>query len=163
MAQGGTARYKLGLDILALWCYAVVGARCDRGFKNMELKLYYSTVIKPFDDSRNDGFDAVFALLKQIEDKGIKCHRVDTSQLTDEQIAEAYIHSVIGPTQLKKYRVRQVFGSARHSGWLFGRQVPALVVYTTSSQMPEDVFPHAIGGRIVTINEYLEKLTQSLR
>ncbi len=71
----------------------------------MELKLYYSTVIKAFHDSRNDGFDAVFALLKQIEDKGIKCHRVDTSQLTDEQIAEAYIHSVIGSTQLKRLPV----------------------------------------------------------
>ena len=129
----------------------------------MELKLYYSTVIEPSHDSRNDGFDAVFALLKQIDDKGIKCHRVDTSQLTDEQIAEAYIHSVIGPTQLKKYRVRQIFGSARHSGWLFGRQVPALVVYPSTSQMPEDVYPHAELGRTVSVKEYLEKLTQSLR
>ncbi|NVM22827.1 MAG: hypothetical protein HWN68_13730 [Desulfobacterales bacterium] len=129
----------------------------------MELKLYYSTVILPFDDARNEGYDNVAALLEQIENKGVECHRIDTSQLTEEQITEAYIHSVIGPTQLKKYRVRQVFGSARHSGWLFGRQVPALVVYTTSSQMPEDVSPHAIGGRIVTINEYLENLMHSLK
>jgi len=126
----------------------------------MELKLYYSTAIQPFDDARNEGYDKVPALLEQIENKGVKCHRIDTSQLTEEQMAEAYMHSVIGPTQLKKYRVRQIFGSARHSGWLFGRQVPALVVYRPGSQVPEDVFPHAIGGHITTIREYLEKLAR---
>ena len=124
----------------------------------MEFKLYYSTAIQPFDDDRNEVYDNVPALLEQIENKGLKCHRIDISQLTEEQLTEAYIHSVVGPTQLKKYRVRQVFGSARHSGWLFGKQVPALVVYRSGSRVPEDVFPHAIGGHIVTIREYLEKL-----
>jgi len=91
----------------------------------------------------------------------VTCERIDTSQLTDEQIAEAYIRSVVGPAQLKKYRVRQVFGSARHSGWLFGKQVLALVVYSSSgSHIPEDVLPHSIGGHIVTIREYLEKVTR---
>jgi hypothetical protein len=124
----------------------------------MELKLYYSTAIQPFDDDRNEGYAQVFALLQEVENKGMKSHRIDTSQLTEEEITEAYIHSVVGPTQLKKYRVRQIFGSARHSGWLFGKQVPALVVYHSGSQVPEDVLPHAVGGRIVTIREYLEKL-----
>lgn len=126
----------------------------------MELKLYYSTAIKPFDDARNEGYDRVSALLQEVENKGVKCHRIDTSQLTEEEITEAYIHSVVGPTQLKKYRVRQVFGSARHSGWLFGKQVPALVVYRSVSQVPENVFPHAVGGHVVTIIEYLEKLAR---
>jgi hypothetical protein len=126
----------------------------------MEFKLYYSTAIQPFDDDRNEGYDNVPALLERIENKGVKCSRIDTTQLTEEQLTETYIHSVIGPTQLKKYRVRQVFGSARHSGWLFGKQVPALVVYGSGSQVPEDVFPHAVGGHIVTIIEYLEKLAR---
>jgi len=124
----------------------------------MELKLYYSTTIEPFDDPRNDGFRDVFSLLKQLEEQGIKCELTDTNQLTTEQIGEAYIHSVVGPTQLKKYRVRQIFGSARHSGWLFGKQVPALVVYSSGSQVPEDVYPHEKLGRTVTIKEYLETL-----
>jgi hypothetical protein len=124
----------------------------------MHFKLYYSSAIKPSDSPANKGFGEVPEILEKTGEKGVTCDRIDTSQLTDEQIAESYIHSVIGPTQLKKYKVRQVFGSARHSGWLFGKQVPALVVYASSgSQLPEDVFPHSIGGHIVTIREYLEK------
>lgn len=127
----------------------------------MHLKLYYSTTVKPFDSPSNEGFGEVPGLLEKMEGKGVTCKRIDTSQLTDKQIAEDYIRSVIGPTQLKKYRVRQVFGSARHSGWLFGKQVPALVVYGSSdSQFPEDVFPHVTGGHTVTIREYLEKATR---
>jgi hypothetical protein len=129
----------------------------------MEFKLYYSTTIAPFDDPRNDGFRDVFGLLKQLEKRNIKCQVIDTSQLTAEQAGEAYIHSVVGPTQLKKYRVRQIFGSARHSGWLFGKQVPALVVYSSGSQVPEDVYPHDELGHTVTIKEYLEMLLAQLQ
>jgi len=124
----------------------------------MELKLYYSTTIQPFDDDRNEGYGEVPALLEQIEKKGVKCHRIDTNQLTEIQMIEAYYRSVVGPTKLKKYRVRQVFGSTRQSGWLFGRQVPALVVYRSDSQVPEDVFPHALGRHMITIRQYLERL-----
>jgi hypothetical protein len=129
----------------------------------MELKLYYSTTVKPFDDERNQGFEGIFAFLKQLERRGIKCELIDTSELTAEQIGEAYINSVIGPTQLKRYRVRQVFGSARHSGWLFGKQVPALIVYRSGSRVPEDVYPHEKLGRTVTIKEYLEALLAQLQ
>lgn len=129
----------------------------------MHFKLYYSTQVKPLYVPANEGFDQALELLKKIKEKGVKCERINTSQLTDEQIADAYIHSVIGPTQLKKYRVRQVFGSARHSGWLFGKGVPALVVYISGSQVPEDVFPHNFGGRIVTIKEYLEKAIKGIK
>ena len=129
----------------------------------MLLKLYYSTKVDPSSTPANQGFDEVFGLLQKLEGKGVKCDRIDTSKLTDDQVAETYIHSVIGPTQLKKYKVRQVFGSARHSGWLFGKQVPALVVYCSSSQVPEDVFPHAAGGRIITIREYLQMTLSGYR
>lgn len=104
----------------------------------------------------NEGFGQVLELLEKVERKGITCERVDTSKLTDEEIFNAYTRSVIGPTQSKKYKVRQVFGSARRSGWLFGKEVPALVVYRSrGSEVPEDVFPHAFGGHIGTIREYL--------
>jgi hypothetical protein len=127
----------------------------------MHFKLYYSSMVKPFDSAANEGFGEVLELLERVERKGITCERVDTSKLTDEEIFNAYTRSVIGPTQLKKYKVRQVFGSARRSGWLFGKQVPALVVYgSSSSQVPEDIFPHATGGHTVTIREYLEKATR---
>ena len=128
----------------------------------MELKYYYSSIIEPPNDDPNGGIKDVPRLLMQIENKGVKCQRIDTSQLPDDQIYDAYIKSVVGPTQLKKYKVRQVFGSARHSGWLFGRSVPALVVHTASNKVPEDVFPHRMGGHIVTIKEGLNGLIRIL-
>jgi hypothetical protein len=125
----------------------------------MHLKLYYCTTVKPFDSPANEGWNEVLELLEKVERKGITSERIDTNQLKDEEIFNAYMRSVIGPTQLKKYKVRQVFGSARHSGWLFGKQVPALVVYSSrGSEIPEDIFPHSGGGRIITIREYLEKI-----
>ena len=127
----------------------------------MHFKLYYSSTVKPFNSAANEGFGEVLELLEKVERKGITCQRVDTSKLTDEEIFNAYTRSVIGPTQLKKYKVRQVFGSARRSGWLFGKEVPALVVYSSrGSEVPEDVFPHTFGGHIVTIRDYLEKSTR---
>jgi hypothetical protein len=127
----------------------------------MHLKFYYSSTVKPLDSAANEGFGEVLELLEKVERKGITCEKVDTSKLTDEEIFNAYTRSVIGPTQLKKYKVRQVFGSARRSGWLFGKEVPALVVYSSRGrEVPEDVFPHALGGHIVTIREYLQKATR---
>ena len=127
----------------------------------MQLKYYYSSAVSPSYLPANEGLQDVPALLKQAEKSGVKCEEIDTSELTDEQVGEAYINSVVGPTQLKKYRVRQVFGSARHSGWLFGKQVPALVVYVSSQKTPEDIYPHERLGHIVTIKEGLEKVVKS--
>jgi len=152
------------LDSITIQLYTVVvGVQTINGVLSMELTLYYSSTTKPFDDQRNDGFGDVFGLLKQLEKQGISCEVIDTSYLTAEQMGEAYIHSVVGPTQLKKYRVRQVFGSARHSGWLFGKQVPALVVFSSESKVPEDVYPHDELGHIVTIKECLESLLAQLQ
>ena len=127
----------------------------------MQLKYYYSSTVSPSDIPENEGLQDVLALLKQAEKKGIKCEKIDTTELTDEQLGEAYINSVVGPTQLKKYRVRQVFGSARHSGWLFGKQVPALVVYVSSDKVPEDVYPHKRLGHTVTIKQGLGRIMES--
>ncbi len=49
----------------------------------------------------------------------------------------------IAPSVLKKYRVRQVFGS--RAGWPFGREVPALVVVGPSG-IAEDVKDIAYPG-----------------
>jgi len=64
----------------------------------------------------------------------------------------------VGPSVLKKYRIRQVFGSRRNSGWLFGKGVPALIVVDPGKQYPEDVYPRKEGGQIVTINDFLKSL-----
>ncbi len=106
----------------------------------MHFKLYYSSTVKPSDSTANEGFGEVLELLEKVERKGVTCERVDTSKLTDEETFNAYTRSVIGPTQLKKYKVRQVFGSTRRSGWLFGKGVPSLVVYSSRGSEVPDMF-----------------------
>ncbi len=64
------------------------------------------------------------------------------------------------PAVWRKYRVRQVFGSKRHPGSLFGKGVPALVVYERADHAPIDVYPHEEDGRLVTIREFLKGLLE---
>ena len=63
----------------------------------MQLKLYYSTKVEPFQDPRNDGFEAAFSLLRQLEKKGIKYEVIHMSQLTIEEPA---VKGVIDETGL---------------------------------------------------------------
>jgi hypothetical protein len=58
--------------------------------------------------------------------------------------------------------VRQVFGSKRHPGFLFGRGVPALLVYDDGKPYPADVYPHRGRTRTVTIRAFLEELLTTL-
>jgi len=129
------------------------GGRGCRGV-SVRFELYYDTKKKPMDVPANHGFDKVLVLLKK---QGIDYKVIDTGKLSDTEIQEKYIEACT-PSVYKKYRIRQVFGSRRHSGWLFGSDVPALLVYEGTRQYPADVFPHEELGRIITIKEYLDNL-----
>jgi len=124
----------------------------------MNLKLYFDTTIKPINAPANDGFDRALSLLKSLGEKGVEWEMVDTSRLNAEQLMAAYFDCTLRPSICNKYRVSQVFGSRNRSGYLFGRGVPALVVYGWPTELPEDVYPHEERGRIFTIKEYLGSL-----
>ncbi|MCS6936973.1 MAG: hypothetical protein RMJ96_03495 [Candidatus Bipolaricaulota bacterium] len=66
---------------------------------------------------------------------------------------KAYMKAVM-PAVLRKYRVRQVFGSKRHPGRFFGKEVPALVVYENGH--PRDIYPHEENGQVISIKAFLE-------
>ena len=117
-------------------------------------KLYYDTRQKPLDLPCNRGFDRAMQLLKKMK---VSFEIVDTSQLPDDELYNAYSDACT-PSVYRKFRIRQIFGSRRHSGWLFGKGVPALLVYEGSQEYPVDVYPHEERGRIITIREYVEKL-----
>jgi hypothetical protein len=119
------------------------------------LKLYYSK--KYAKDAQDFGYnlDEIHALLKKTQTAGEKCEFVNTDDLSETELTEAYV-SAIMPSVLKKYKVRQVFGSRRKSGWMFGRHVPALVVYDEETNYPEDVFPHQMGLKKVQIKDFLQ-------
>ena len=106
----------------------------------------------------NAGIDEARKRIEDLCRHGVKIRVVDTAQMSDQERWTAYM-GVIAPSVMKKYPIRQVFGSRRQSGFMFGRGVPALVVQTPPGEMAEDVFPHEESGRIVTINESLSRLS----
>ncbi len=123
----------------------------------MQLKLYCNSKEQPTTDSRNEGFDEVMNLLQLLQKQSISSETVDTSSLSDEEIQRAYLEAVT-PSVYKKFRIRQIFGSRRRSGWLFGKEVPALFVYEEGERYPINVYPHTEQGRVRTIKEFLENL-----
>jgi hypothetical protein len=124
----------------------------------MKYVLYYDSSAAVSATGVNSGFDEVLPLIPVLQGQGHSFEIVDTSGFDDESIQARYMDA-IGPSVLKKYRIRQVFGSRRRSGWLFGTIVPALLVYRGDRHFPEDVFPHEAAGRCVTIKDYLERMT----
>lgn len=120
--------------------------------------LYHSPAATLGSLECNKGIDKVLKHLEDFRRQGIDFQVVDTTTMPEHERQTEYIRAVL-PSVLKKYRIRQVFGSRRNAGFMFGRGVPALVVYGPSSTVPEDVFPHEESGRMVTINESLSRLS----
>jgi hypothetical protein len=143
------------VDNLCILCYIGEGEEVVV----MKLKLYYSTEHPPLEDPANQGFGEAIELLTALEQQGVNSERVDTSQLSDEEIYAAYTKACV-PSVFKKFRIRRVFGTRRRSGCFFGRGVPALLVYGGDGDHPADVYPHEELGRTVTIKEFLEGLVE---
>lgn len=122
----------------------------------MKLVLYYSTMTRPFDKY---DLTKMLSSLDTLEKRNVTCMKVDVSKMTDDEIGHLYIEATI-PSVYKKYKIRQVFGSRRSSGWLFAKHVPALLVYDDAAKYPSDVYPHDNHGREVTIEEFLSSLLE---
>ncbi|MFQ5898371.1 MAG: hypothetical protein ACE5JN_09005 [Candidatus Methylomirabilia bacterium] len=125
----------------------------------MILKLIHHSQTLPLTLPANEGFDLseIKAILQRLEDLGLSWEIIDTTTRSEEELSNLYAHATL-PTANKKYHVRQVFGSKRHSAYLFGKGVPALMVYEQGKQYPSDLYPHRAGSRIVTIRIFLEDL-----
>lgn len=121
----------------------------------MELTFYCPSDLSiPFSDDRNRLIEAVPGQLDELERRGAKVRRIDPGTLDAEQFRHAYAEAVI-PAVYKKYEVKRMFGTNRHSACFFGREVPALVVKQASDPIG-DTYPHRESGTIVvTIHEFL--------
>ena len=128
----------------------------------MILKLYHSSQHHPPDIPPNEGFGEVMNLLWLLEKRGVSSQITDTDSLSAEEIQRVYSDAVV-PSVFKKFGIRRVFGSRRRSGWSFGREVPALLVYEEGEEYPADVYPHDEGqGTVRTIREFLYNLQTKL-
>ena len=128
----------------------------------MILRLYQSTKHRLLDIPCNKDFDNVENLLKLLSRKGITVEIINMDSLSEADTLKAYSDAVM-PSVSKKFGIRRVFGSRRRSGWLFGKGVPALLVYEEDEGYPIDVYPHDEGqGRIRTVKEFLFDLQTQL-
>ena len=101
----------------------------------------------------------IYEALERAEDlrkQGWKIRAADTAQMTADERYAAYLRAMT-PAVKNKNPIRQVFGSRKQSGFMFGLGVPALIVQAPSGAVV-DVFPHKESDRIVTINEFLSSL-----
>ena len=98
--------------------------------------------------------DKIETMLQDLANKGkLNCNIVDTDTMPEPELADAYIRAIM-PSVWKKYRVRTVFGSNRHSGVFFGKQQPALLV--EGEQW--DIYPHEKDEKRVLIETFLQDL-----
>jgi hypothetical protein len=150
---GGDEQQSCPFDESCFVCYTPEGEEVVV----VNLKLYYSTKQQPLDDPANHGFSEAMDYLALARSQGIVCEKVDTSELPNNKVYEAYADAW-RPSISRKLAIRRVFGTRRRSGCFFGREVPALLVYDENGDHPIDVYPHEELGRIVTIREYVRKL-----
>lgn len=124
----------------------------------MKLELYLSTEKSPLKLPCNEGFTEARSMFFDLQRKGMDCQLVVVDYLSDGE-REIVYGKAIGSSVSRKYAIRRVFGSRKHSGWLFGKGVPALFVYEDEvSMFPTDVYPHEEGNRTMTVRDYLEDL-----
>jgi len=102
----------------------------------MKLKLVYDSTI-PETDVRSDLL-SIRDYLSKLENYGIQHAIIDIAGLTDEEVFSIYLEAIT-PSVMKKVGIRRVFGSKRQSAFLFGKQVPALLVY--EEDIVIDVYP----------------------
>jgi hypothetical protein len=126
----------------------------------MDYVLYCSTAEVLRNLPSNAGIESAFARADELRRQGISVNLVDTSRMASDELQGRYLQS-LGPSVLKKYRVRQIFGSRRRAGWLFGRGVPALVAVGPAGTV-EDIYPHEAAGKLVTIFDFFDSLRQEV-
>ena len=85
----------------------------------------------------------------------MKSEVVDTENWSEDQLTKAYFEAVV-PSVLHKQEIRRVFESRRNAAFLFGRQVPALIVYDEISGHPIEVYPHKERTERIEIVDYLK-------
>jgi hypothetical protein len=120
----------------------------------LRLHLYYDATVEPFATVVGD-LARILATLRGLRERGFNVELTDTSEWTDSMLYDVY-SEVARLAAVKKIRVRKVFGTARDSGKYFGRKVPALLVYEGGNLV--DVYPKIERGRLITIEEYLNRI-----
>ena len=119
----------------------------------MKLEFFY--------DRNNSDKEEVKKIVKKLENlkkRGLEFVSIDINGFSESDIFKLYSKAFI-PAVSQKYKIRNVFGTHRRPGIYFGNKVPAILVYE-NDENPTDVYPHDDHGKIVTIEEFLNRLKE---
>jgi len=121
-------------------------------------------VYRPSDRSKierayrqNEGVDTALDRLEQMRQEDPNIRIIEATELSVQERDKHYISAAAVIGSFTRHAVRRIFGSNKYPGTLFGIGVPAVRVEGATAGDPGDIYPHAAGGRIVTILDFLNR------
>jgi hypothetical protein len=103
------------------------------------LVLLYGSAVKPWEADT----ERILGYLSSLCARGMDCESLDVAGMAGEKL-HGWREEALKASMLHKHGTRQVFGTGKRAGLpYFGREVPALLLYTDGEQIPAAVFPHS--------------------
>jgi hypothetical protein len=124
------------------------------------LVLLYSSAVKPWEADT----ERILGYLSSFCARGMDCESLDVAGTAEEKL-DGWREEALKASMLHKQGTRRVFGTKGKGGLpYFGREVPALLVYTDSEKIPAAVFPHSESRgherREISIEDFLKELLE---
>ena len=134
----------------------------NRQIRSTRIVFYYDSSVQPEDCDVKRILDT----LKRLQELKANVKIVDTAGYSDEERTHPYFDAITGAV-IQRAAIRQVFGSKRMPAFLFGRQVPALLIYDEAYTPPicVDVYPQRrsiIDGTRRSIESYVDDALKTL-
>jgi hypothetical protein len=114
---------------------------------------YFTSQERPFNSESNSGISEATALIKELADEH-NIQIIDTTSWDDELRFKAY-SDVITVAVIKQSAIRRIYGTNRHPGVNFGKQVPSLLIFDNDGH-PIDAYPREVKGEVITILNFLQ-------
>ena len=124
------------------------------------LVLLYSSAVKPWEVD----IGRILGYLSTLCARGMDCESLDVAGMAEEKL-DGWRDEAVKASMLRKQGTRQVFGTGNRGGLpYFGREVPALLVYTDGEKIPAAVFPHSERRgherKEISIEDFLKELLE---
>ncbi len=117
-----------------------------------KMEFYYSSSVSP-DERYPCNIEGAIKGIEMLAGKGLDAKAIDVEELRDAFRAYHKALSIADPDRHSVFS--KVRGDYRD---LFGRAIPALLCYEKANdRVPSEVFPREEEGRLITVNEALER------
>jgi len=96
----------------------------NRQTRSTRIVFYYDSSVQPKDCD----VKRILDILKRLRGLEVNVKIVDMDGYSDEERTRSYFDAIIGAV-IQRAAIRQVFGSRKMPAFLFGGEVPALLIY----------------------------------